>query len=202
MAQTLDPSNCGIARFRLSRRSCSEGGWRGSLEGQSPGRPVRPQNHRLPKSNHNHFRFGRAAICKESSNSSLPPRAISSVAVCLFTRVQTIPQSRQRNAGDFNSTFGPNVPQKPRCCGGNSNRHGPSNASSLPSATFWLLQAGHRISISVSNQSNELSDRRAVNLARKVDVQIVHNRRPQSFWAVRCTSLDLDLNNLQSSITG
>jgi len=130
-----------VTRFRFGVGT----GW-----GNPPGEPIRPQNHRLPKSNHNHFRFGCAAICKESSNSSLPPRAISSVAVCLFTCVQTIPQSRQRNAGDFNSTFGPNVPQKPRCCGGNSNRHGPSNALSLPSATFWLLQAGHRISISVS----------------------------------------------------
>ena len=37
--------------------------------------------------------------------------------------------------------------------------------------------------------NDQLSDRRAANVARKVNVQTVHNRQPQSLWAVRCSAL-------------
>jgi hypothetical protein len=132
--------------------------WRGSWSARPSNGQMRGHSQRLPKSNHNHLRFGRAATCKVSSNSSLPPRAISAMAACLSTLVQTMPQLRQRNAGCFSSTFGPKVPQKPRCCGGNSKRQGPSKALTLPSVTRSRLQLGHLSSISAGGVLN--GDRR------------------------------------------
>jgi len=67
---------------------------------------------RLPKSSHNHFRFGRAGIRNRFSNSSLPPRAIACSAACLSTRVQTVPHSIQRNPPGSTFVEGPSVRQK------------------------------------------------------------------------------------------